>query len=248
MHSYPGVIWALIWTSFEFSQAAHGEDRHIDATRALAAELIAIRVLRAMSYQDIVRSLTLDFDLPPNPTAPDEAAEEAFSETTLDPAETQGLLGGLIVPEDDPEAGPTESRPNGNSSSAMSALEVAIVGDALRFIGSPIVQDVLQDVWTGNVVLWGDLDVNASRARKKPSIYAWKRTAWVGYARLRVPRYRFAFQVANFTILLLLFLATLIQPDRDHTSVQEIFLDIWFLGFAYAELGKAIAGVSKDLG
>jgi hypothetical protein len=28
------------------------------------------------------------------------------------------------------------------------------------------------------------------------------------------------------------------QADRDHISVQEIFLDIWFLGFAYAELGE----------
>jgi hypothetical protein len=119
----------------------------------------------------------------------------------------------------------------------MSVLEIAIVADALKFIASPIVQSVLQDIWKGNVVLWGDLDLNASIARKKPTVYSWRRTMWVGYARLRVPRYRFAFQVANFSVLLVLFLATLMQPDRDHISVQEIFLDVWFLGFAYAELG-----------
>jgi hypothetical protein len=121
----------------------------------------------------------------------------------------------------------------------MSALEVALVGDSLKFIASTIVQDVLQDIWKGNVVLWGDLDINAETARKKPTMYSWTRTMWVGYARLRVPRYRFAFQVANFSVLLALFLWTLIQPDRDHISVQEIILDIWFLGFAYAELGMS---------
>ena len=138
----------------------------------------------------------------------------------------------------DPEAG-HPSTTNANNPS-MSALEIAIVAEALKFIASPIVQNVLQDIWKGNVVLWGDLDINASTARKKPTIYSWRRTAWAGYARLRVPRYRFAFQVANFGVLLVLFLLTLMQGNRDHISVQEILLDIWFLGFAYSELGSLL--------
>jgi hypothetical protein len=189
-----------------------------------------------MSQQDIIRALTLDFELP----APsDEDSDENLGNTTSS-SETHALLEGMVIPENDPEVGTTDARQSNNTSSAMSALEVAIIGDALKFIGSPMVQEVLQDIWKGNVVLWGDLDVNASHARKKPSIYLWRRSAWVGYARLRVPRYRFAFQVANFAILLLLFLATLMRSDRDHISVQEIFLDIWFLGFAYAELGRLL--------
>ena len=156
----------MLWTSLEFSESAQGEDKHIDSTRSLAAQLVAIRVVRAMS-----------------------------------------------------------------------SLEIAILGESLKFIASPIVQGVLQDIWKGNIVLWGDLDVNAAMARKKPSIYSWRRTAWAGYGRLRVPRYRFAFQVLNFVVLLALFLVTLVQPNRDHISMQEVLLDIWFLGFAYAEFG-----------
>lgn len=186
-----------------------------------------------MSSQDVIRALTLDFDLPAA-----ETSEEHLSERPVHVAtENAGLLSGSTFSESDPEAGTVVSRQN---SHAMSALEIAIVADALKFIASPIVQGVLQDIWKGNVVLWGDLDINASTARKKPTVYSWRRSMWAGYARLRVPRYRFAFQVANFSVLLVLFLATLMQADRDHISVQEIFLDIWFLGFAYAELGTSL--------
>jgi hypothetical protein len=224
------VIWALLWTSFEFSQAAHGEERNADSTRSLAAQLIAVRILRTMSSQDVIRALTLDFDLPASPSA--ENVTEELSDVTPESIirETQSLLTGG---EEDTEAGRGPSQ----QIATMSALEIAIVAEALKFITAPIVQGVLEDIWKGNVVLWGDLDINASTARKKPTVYSWRRTMWAGYARLRVPRYRFAFQVANFSVLLVLFLATLVQSDRDHISVEEIFLDIWFLGFAYAELG-----------
>lgn len=230
------MVWALLWTSFEFSQAAHGEERNVDSSRSLAAQLIAVRVLRSMSSHDVIRSLTLDFDLPASPPS-DDSIEQSSSGTTGESTvrEIEMLLNGG---EEDPEAGRVEPRQNSSNQATMSALEIAIVAEALKFIAAPIVQGVLQDIWKGNVVLWGDLDINASTARKKPTIYAWRRTMWVGYARLRVPRYRFAFQVANFSVLLVLFFATLMQPDRDHISVQEIFLDIWFLGFAYAELGR----------
>ena len=184
-----------------------------------------------MSSQDVVRALTLDFELPTSETF-EESASERF--TNAGP-ENIGLVSGQTALESDPEAGTVASRQNG--SHPMSALEIAIVAEALKFIASPIVQGVLQDIWKGNVVLWGDLDIKASLARKKPTVYSWRRTTWVGYARLRVPRYRFAFQVTNFSVLLILFLTTLMQADRDHISVQEIFLDVWFLGFAYAELG-----------
>lgn len=235
--SFPGVIWALIWTSFEFSQAAHGEDRNAESTRSFAAQLIAIRVLRTMSFQDTVGALTLDFDLPSTDSAYDDSTVVgASSEATTVGATLENVsLLGDISSHEDPEAGRSVGS-NANNPS-MSALEVAIVAEALKFIASPIVQSVLQDIWKGNVVLWGDLDINASTARKKPTIYSWRRTAWAGYARLRVPRYRFAFQVANFGVLSVLFLLTLMQGDRDHISVQEILLDIWFLGFAYSELG-----------
>jgi hypothetical protein len=225
----------LLWTSFEFSQAANGEERNAESTRAFAAQLIAIRVLRTMSFQDTIRALTLDFDLPSTPSVHNDSTVGATSEATIDAApEMAGLLGDSSS-HVDPEAGPSNSSANNPS---MSALEIAIVAEALKFLGSPIVQNVLQDIWKGNVELWGDLDINASTARKKPTIYSWRRTAWTGYARLRVPRYRFAFQVANFGILLTLFLMTLMQGDRDHISVQEILMDIWFLGFAYSELGS----------
>ena len=184
-----------------------------------------------MSEQDVIRALTLDFDLPS--THPTSENDSPPSEDPHD--SSRPLLDDQNGNEtSDPEAAQSRSH---TSSAGMCALEVAIVGEALKFIASPIVQDILQDIWKGNIVLWGDLDINASTARKKATLYAWRRTMWAGYARLRVPRYRFAFQVVNFAILLVLFLTTLRQPDRDHVSVQEIFLDIWFLGFAYAELG-----------
>jgi len=229
------VIWALLWTAFEFTQAAHGEDRSVDTTRSLAAQIIAIRVLRSMSFQDVVRSLTLDFDLPTN----DDSNETSTTSTADGTLPISGETGHLLRDDGDhdPEMGRVSSHLNGSQKTTMSALEVAIVAEALRFLASSIVQEVIEGVWRGDIVLWGDIDVNAVNPRKKPTIYTWGRTWWVGYSRLRVPRYRFVFQVYNFAILLALFLLTLLQPDRNHISVQEVLLDIWFLGFAYAELG-----------
>jgi hypothetical protein len=225
----------LVWTSFEFAQAAHGEERNAESTRSLAAQLMAIRLLKTMSSHDVVRSLTLDFEIPVSPATSERSSEEPSSETYQ---ESERLWSDHTLTDPDPEVAEPLLRQDSNNNTSMSALEIAIAGEALKFLASPIVQQVLQDIWKGNIVLWGDLDVNASTARKKATIYTWGRSMWVGYARLRVPRYRFAFQVANFSILLILFLMTLRQSDRDHISVQEVFLDIWFLGFAYAELGS----------
>lgn len=211
----------------------------MDSTRSLAAQLIAVRTLRAMSSQDVIRALTLDFDLPASPNDENTTEEPSVSTRESVARETQSLL---TAGEEDTEAGRGASR----QIATMSALEIAIVAEAQKFLAAPIVQGVVEDIWKGNAVLWGDLDINASTARKKPTIYAWRRTMWAGYARLRVPRYRFAFQVANFSVLLVLFLATLVQPDRDHISAQEIFLDIWFLGFAYAELGISATGTFAE--
>jgi hypothetical protein len=192
-----------------------------------------------MSSEDIIRSLTLDFDLPSTPTRSEGSSTQVLSEALAESVtENSGFLGARVLSEVDSEVG-LDATQSDHVETAMSALEVAIAGESLKFIASTIVQDVLNDIWKGNVVLWGDLDVNASIARKKPSIYAWRRTFWAGYARLRVPRYRFAFQVLNFVILLILFLVTLKQPDRDHIYLEEVLLDIWFLGFAYAEFGTA---------
>jgi hypothetical protein len=185
-----------------------------------------------MSFQDVVRSLTLDFDLPN--TDEDEDVPTPVVGSTVDvTGETTGLL--------DPEMGRVSS--GSGHQPTMSALEVAIVAEALRFLASSLVQEVIEGTWKGDIVLWGDIDINAATARKKPTIYPWRPTWWVGYARLRVPRYRFAFQVLNFGILLGLFLLTLLVPYRDHISAQEVLLDIWFLGFAYAELGISPKGV-----
>src|SRR5579859_1700467 len=140
--SYLGVIWALVWTSFEFSQAARGEERNPDSTRSFAAQLIAIRILRSMSSNDVVRALTLDFELP----GTDESATgESISRVDDD---SQGVGADRM----DTESGITTSM-SSNHSPGMSALEVAIVGDAMKFVASTVVQHILVDIWKGNVVL-----------------------------------------------------------------------------------------------
>lgn len=192
-----------------------------------------------MSSTDQIRALTLEFDLPASLPADDDSTGRLSSEA-IEPTEMESdrLTNN---PESDQEVGRRGSQQQAGHNNGMCALEIAIVAEALKFIASPNVQTVLHDIWRGDIVFWGDIDINATTAQKKATIYARRRTMWAGYARLRVPRYRFAFQVVNFVVLLALFLATLRQSDRDHISVQEIVLDIWFLGFAYAELGTATA-------
>lgn len=139
----------------------------------------------------------------------------------------------------------------------ISALELAIVCDARKFLSCTPVENVLTRIWEGKIVFWNEINTSSI---KTPHLYQhpWGRrysplvedtnggnrssanTSYDIFARLRVPRYRAFFMMINYAILLNLFYALLFKTDGDLINVTwtEVILHIWFSGFALDEISQ----------
>lgn len=128
------------------------------------------------------------------------------------------------------------------------ALELAVYSSAKHFLANPTIQQILNDIWTGKIVFWKDIN---SHSQKEALIYP---TCYVlatrripdAYTRLRVPRYQQFFMTINYIILLGLYFSLLFIQKRGDDYFQmnftfvEIVLDLFFLGFIvekYAQEG-----------
>lgn len=130
--------------------------------------------------------------------------------------------------------------------SNTTALELAVYSSAKHFLANPTIQQILNDIWTGRIVFWKDINMTS---HKQPHLYP---SAYVlamrcipdAYTRLRVPRYRQFFMTINYVILLCLYFSLLfLQKKADdyfemNFTVVEIVLDIWFLGFVVEKFAQ----------
>ena len=112
-------------------------------------------------------------------------------------------------------------------------MEIAAVANAKKFMSQKPVQKIVEDIWNGDVIFWEALSTHSV---KKARPYN-KRTA-DPFARLRVPKYQKAFQVAFFVSFLLLYYAVLVERNPRHVTVTEVFLYLWIAAYAYDEFGE----------
>ncbi|AOW03476.1 hypothetical protein B0I72DRAFT_112815 [Yarrowia lipolytica] len=126
------------------------------------------------------------------------------------------------------------------------ALELAVYSSAKHFLANPTIQQILNDIWTGKIVFWKDIN---SQSHKEALIYP---TCYVlatrripdAYTRLRVPRYRQFFMTINYIILLGLYFSLLfIQKKADdyfemNFTFVEVVLDLFFLGFVVEKIAQ----------
>jgi hypothetical protein len=128
---------------------------------------------------------------------------------------------------------PKESDELARSMAGMNALEIAAVANAKKFLSQRPVQKIVDDIWSGNVIFWESLSVDAV---KQPRVYN-KRVS-DPFTRLRVPKYQKAFQVAFFVSFLALYYAVLVERNPRHITVTEILLYLWIASYAYDEFGE----------
>ncbi|GIK05714.1 hypothetical protein Aspvir_009827 [Aspergillus viridinutans] len=121
----------------------------------------------------------------------------------------------------------------------LNALEIATIAHAKKFLSQKPVQRVIDDIWNGEIVFWDSLSVHS---KKKPQFFN-KRTA-DPYSRLRVPRYRKAFEAAFFVSFLFLYYTVLVERKPTGIGIFETLMYVWIAAFAYDELsGMADAGM-----
>ncbi|RAL17031.1 uncharacterized protein BO97DRAFT_360663 [Aspergillus homomorphus CBS 101889] len=121
----------------------------------------------------------------------------------------------------------------------LSALEIAAIAEAKKFLSQKVVQKVIDNIWNGEIVFWDSLSVHST---KKPQFFN-KRTA-DPYSRLRVPVYRKAFEAAFFVSFLFLYYAVLVERKPTGIGIFETLMYIWIAAFAYDEFsGMTDAGM-----
>ncbi|KAK9446457.1 uncharacterized protein V1518DRAFT_424008 [Limtongia smithiae] len=242
---HPAILAALLAARLDF--AVQEDDRAIHEARAYTAELVATRYASHLPENELIQYLT--YEIPRKPNMATVSRQSSVAPTPMErvpllsdqDSSNVSVLGGLnpaaVGSEIDLERqDASENTPYvADSAIGLSALELAILGDAKKFLLSRAVEDVVASIWDGRIVFWDSISI---AARKRASFYNPRRPGNDWYSRLRVPKYRMFFMMLNYAVLLALYYAVLTQRQTAYISSLEIALDLWFAGFVYEEIGQ----------
>ncbi|KAJ3573131.1 hypothetical protein NP233_g2623 [Leucocoprinus birnbaumii] len=124
---------------------------------------------------------------------------------------------------------------------AHTALEMAISTKSKAFLATPVIQDVVNDIYSGNVMfsLVSSRSILADNYKPRPiEIYEVRQASFLNHYRLRVPRYAAILEFLNFLILLVTFV--LCQANGDPAQITP--WEVVFMVFAFAQaLGEYTA-------
>jgi len=214
-----------------FTSVGSHDDRGVSETRGLACELVAWRFVTRVSERDAIDLLCSDLLVPsgicngPRDNQPvhDEEnspllgeVDEADEADDSDQGTEHGESGGASGP------GSTIAEYHG-----MTALEVAAVVGAKKFLSQRAVQRIIDGIWKGQIVFWTTMSAHSSKEAT-----AYNPGSTDPFCRLRVPLYLRVFEVAYFAILLALYYTVLVQKSSK-IGAPEIMLYIWLASFAY---------------
>jgi hypothetical protein len=213
-----------------------GDEPGVNQARGYASEFVAWQFLNSLTDRDVIDFLLLE--LPPT-KSPDRGQEsetdngnclngrtdESSERTPLLNISNGGYFGTNSTAVANPRFGSLTSRCEN-----LSALEIATVGGAKKFLSQRSVQKVINGLWRGDIVFWETLNVNSV---KRPMKYNRKQTD--PFSRLRVPRYLKVFETVFFAVFLALYYAVLVHRDFERVTIPEILLYVWIASFAYDE-------------
>lgn len=255
---HPAVVAALLAARYLFINGSDHSDAALNESRGLACELVAWQFLTFLSEKELIDYLL--YELPEWPVdgnhpqlestgnvsnnhgngASDERSPLIRSRSSLHDglrpprrASVHNTRGTTTYRDED-----ASDNPRLNLDELMagrSAVEIAAIANAKKFLSQIPVQKIVEDIWNGDVIFWESLSVHAV---KKPRAYN-KRVA-DPFTRLRVPKYQKAFQIAFFLSFLLLYYAVLVERNPQHITPTEILLYIWIAAYAYDEFGEVM--------
>lgn len=104
-------------------------------------------------------------------------------------------------------------------------LQMAIMTDSKHFLASPLVQEVINEIWSGRVlfstVSSHSLLADNYKARAIATYHDPKGAPFLDHYRLRVPKYRSLIELLNFSILLFLFVLCLSSESTCDSRRKE---------------------------
>ncbi|CRG86586.1 UPF0182 protein [Talaromyces islandicus] len=242
-HFDPCTLYALMANCLQFNKEAETNPGNSGTchTRALVAELLAIKLLREYTTRELIDGLSYDF-------YPLQGQDPRLFLTPLHSSRNKQAMGHARI----------------------SCLEIAIRAQAKRFIAHPLVVQHLEAIWAGTIVFHSIADnlhrphlaasTAASRShalygstnpvgtqhhnkrlappeypRRTATLYDPHDASLFKLSRLRVPRYRQFLSTISFAVLLGLYLAVLAERSLHITTVEVIFW-FWSAGFILDEI------------
>ena len=255
---HESIAAALLATRYDFC-LAETEDPGLNESRALACELVAWQFLTYLSEKELIDALL--HELPVAADKPSQGTrserDESFARSGTFSDESAPLLrprpsqyDGLGPPRRTTFSDETQveelnqvaakNQDNlAQSLAGMTALEIAAVCNAKKFLSQRPVQLVIQGIWNGDIIFWDSISMNSV---KKARTY--NKRVGDPFARLRVPKYQKAFQVMFFIAFLVLYYTVLVQRNPERVDAAEVLLYFFILAYAYDEFGEILdAGV-----
>ncbi|KAF2829287.1 hypothetical protein CC86DRAFT_368328 [Ophiobolus disseminans] len=236
---HPALVSALLALKGHFSALEEASDEPgVNEARGFACEHVAWQFLSTLSDRDIIDFLLVELPALPSPSSADNAEEglQSHQQNGSNPnraSEHTPLLAASSSDYFDTDIqGTANARFNSLTSQCenLSALEIAAVSGAKKFLSQRPVQKIINGLWRGDIVFWETLSVNSV---KKPRKYN-RRNADL-FCRLRVPLYLKVFETLFFAVFLALYYAVLVHRNSERVTVAEIFLYLWIASFAYDE-------------
>ena len=258
-HFSRATLYALMANCLQFNKEVQENPGNsgTSKTRAMACELLAMRLLKEYSTRELIDALSYDF-------YPLQGLHSPGSTTQVPTPNWEG-----------PQLTKQQSR-----TARISTLEIAIRAQAKRFLAHPLVVQQLEAIWAGSIVFHSAAD-NAHRypmktvpnqnrgygaiesrgqpvllaaqeqlqppkqrdhhqpvsvvVRRTVTLYDPKDASLFKLSRLRVPRYRSALSTCSLAILLGLFVAVLKERSTTITGLEIIFW-FWSAGFMLDEV------------
>ncbi|KAJ4368300.1 hypothetical protein N0V83_006656 [Neocucurbitaria cava] len=234
---HPALVSALLALKGHFSALEEASDEPgVNEARGYACEFVAWQFLGNLTDKDIIDFLLVELPSVATPSSQDE--EDAHSTLgngrSVNQSDEQTPLlntsNGDYFGHGNGMAADARFRSLTSQCENLSALEIASVSGAKKFLSQRPVQKVINGVWRGDIVFWETLSVNSI---KKPKKY--NRRQADPFSRLRVPLYLKVFETLFFAVFLALYYAVLVHRDFTRVTISEILLYVWIASFAYDE-------------
>ena len=205
------IIYCLLVNRSQFIREHAFVSHHqtVNLTRALLCEIVAERMLRRYNEHNpgpkgllkLSTILVAGFD--PFLNAPEALLDDVHSDHDLH----------FFMKDRDWK---------NSGEGKLTALEVAIVSESKSFLASGACQKVVDAIYKGQIVYspTSFIDILPDRWKKRPvSLYDPRTAGIINQYRLMVPRTRKWIELGQFAILLVLYLAVMLQrQDREHKS------------------------------
>ncbi|KZP22753.1 hypothetical protein FIBSPDRAFT_890108 [Athelia psychrophila] len=124
----------------------------------------------------------------------------------------------------------------------QSALEMAVSTEAKAFLASPVVQSIVNDIYSGRVVFSTSGHRSMLADNYKPreiEIYDCTTAPFLNHYRLRVPRYQNILEFWNFSVLIVVLVLCLSNQDVNQINVWEGIFIAYATAFTLGEYTAA---------